>query len=165
MSLTYYKGDTLYVPDVKDIESYLWRKYEDRDLQNELLDTLNSNLILYGNHSDILMKFRSELYLHTSPIRINTGKYYYFKTNMTVIKIPSLRYRYKCIIDVYTFEKVEDVDDIVIARPNIKTDVEKVYDCSFGDDYTICFNVDDGEMFLIAEKRNNKYIRILETME
>lgn len=165
MSLTYYKGDSLYVPDVEDIEDYLWKKYEDKELQDELLDTLMSNLTLYGNHSDSLMKFRNELYLHTTPFKIKSGKYYYLKTNIKTIRIPPLRYRYKCIVDIYTFEKDDEKDDIIIATPNIKTDVEKIYDCSFGDDYTLVFNVDDNEIFIITDKKHKKYIRILEMME
>lgn len=164
MSITYYVGDRLYIPDVDDIDGYLWKKYEDKELQNELLDTLISNTVLYGNHSKSLMKFRDELYLHLNPIKLPSKRYYYFKVNMNSIKIPSLKYRYKCIIDVHTFNVDEELDNIYICTPNIKTSVEKIYDCSFSDDYTLIFNADDNELFLMTDKKRSKYIRILESL-
>lgn len=158
MSITYYEGDTLYVPNVDDIENYLWKKYEDETLRQELLNTYN--IKLYGNHSNTLMKFRDTLKLHFIPINIKTGKYYYFKINMGNIEIPSIKYRFKGIINIYTFEKIEEKNNVVIAKPNIKTDVTKIYDCSFGDDYTLCFSVKNNELFLITDKQDDKYIDI-----
>lgn len=162
MSITYYENDTLYVPDVNNIENYLWKKYEDNNLRKELLET--NNMKLFGNYSNELMDFRDNLRLHFIPVSVKSGGYYYFKININNIKIPSIKYRFKGVVNIYTFEKIEEKNNVIIAKPNIKTDITKTYDCSFGDDYTLCFSIENNELFIITDNfdiKNNKYIDIL----
>lgn len=167
MSITYYEDDELFVPNVDDIDKYLWRKYEDKTLRYNLLKT--NNLKLYGNHSDILMEFRDKLILHETPIDIPTNKYYYFYVGDRNIKQMSLKYRYKGNIKIYTYEKIEEKldyissgDDYVISIPIYDTTITKIYDVSFGDDYVICYDVETNDLFVITEKLDEKYIKLLE---